>query len=249
MAMVHVTTLNGRAPVMNNTGVLIVRKRFQVCGCHFAVVIYTGKMVHVIVNAEMLTLIVIAQTPRMAMPKIVPLMKTVMLAFASVIMYFGATAPVEPLHVVMMVFVPALTTTGDSNVNILSLTARPGLVIMTNLARIITVTAIVERPLTQIATQRIFTTQKIVNPTNTVRTMDRAIVTVRCDVMDMVPAWERVARRKENALVKQTGGVTIVRNLYQESGSVTEIGMARMTSANATVGRLTLIAPRTRRML
>jgi len=149
----------------------------------------------------------------------------------------------------MMVFVPALTTTGDSNVNILSLTARPGLVIMTNLARIITVTASVERPLIQIATQRIFTTQKIANPTNTVQMMDRAIVTVRCDVMDMVPAWERVARRKENATVKQTGGVTIVRNLYQESGSVTETGMVRMTSANATVGRLTLIAPRTKRML
>ena len=219
------------------------------CGCHFAVVIYSGKMVHVLVNAEMLTLIVIAQTPRMATRSIVPLMKTVMLVFASVIMYFGATAQVEPLRVVMMVFVPALTTTGDSNVNILSLTARPGLVIMTNLARIITVTAIVERPLTQIATQRIFTAQKIVNPTNTVRTMERAIVTVRCDVMDMVPAWERVASHKENALVKQTGGVTIVRNPYQESGSVTETGMVRMTSANATVGRLTLIAPRTKRML
>jgi len=67
--------------------------------------------------------------------------------------------------------------------------------------------------------------------------------------MDMVPAWERVASHKENATVKQTGGVTIVRHPYQESGSVTEIGMARMTSASVIVGRLTLIAPRTRRML
>jgi hypothetical protein len=244
-----VLILSEHAAVMSSTGVLIVKKQFQVCGCHFAAVIYTGKMVCVTANAEVLTLIAHRQTPRMAMPEIVPLMKTVMLVFASVIMYFGATAPVEPLRAVMMVFVPALTTTGDSNVNILCLPAQPGLALPPCLARIITVTATVDRPLIQIATQRIFTTQKIANPTNTVRTMDRATVTVRCDVMDMVPAWERVARRKENATVKQTGGVTIVRNLYQESGSVTETGMVRMTSANATVGRSILIATRTRRML